>query len=88
MESVSHAFRVVENHSSDREVNDDLQKAFLFYAIVNYQFKTRESKNERRWWSKQFKPLSPIRMDWKRAFLYNLYEPCGHLEKSFPESIM
>ena len=41
-------------------------------SVVNYQFKTREPKNERRWWSKQFKPLSPIRMDWKGAFLYNL----------------
>ena len=27
------------------EVNGDLHKAFLFYAIVNHQFKTRELKS-------------------------------------------
>ena len=26
----------------------------------------------RSWWIKQFKPLSPVRMDWECAFVYNL----------------
>ena len=51
---------------------------FVFYARINYQFKTSELKIvEKSWWSKQFKFLSPVSLDWECTFMYEFvtYSP-------------
>ena len=59
------------NHSSEK-----LKVVYIkrfFNAIINYQSKTSELKDvEKLWWSKQFKPYIPVRMNWECAFLYDV----------------
>ena len=61
------------NHSSEKLKVIYIKRFFLFCAIINYQYKTSELKDaEKLWWSKQFKPFSPVRMNWECAFLYDV----------------
>ena len=42
-----------------REVKGDLQEAFLFYLIINYQFKTSELKNVEKLVEQTIQALKP-----------------------------
>ena len=54
------------NHSSEN-LKVIYAKCSMFYAIVNYQFKTSELKNDG-----EANSSSLIRIDWECAFLHNL----------------
>ena len=43
----------------------------MFYAIINYQFKTSELKNVEKLVKQTVQALEP-EIDWKCAFLHNL----------------
>ena len=61
------------NHSSEN-LKVIYTKCSMFYAIVSYQFKTSELKNDG-----EANSSSLIRIDWECAFLHNLwnYIPSG-----------
>ena len=44
----------------------------MFYAIINYQFKTSELKNVEMLVKQTIQALKVLMIDWECAFLYNL----------------
>ena len=45
----------------------------MFYAIINYQFKTSELKNVEMLVKQTIQALKVLMIDWECAFLYNLW---------------
>ena len=59
-----------------REVKGGLHKCFFvcFMQYLTINLRQVNWKMQRSWWSKQFKPYSPVRMGWECAFLYSLWK--------------
>ena len=63
-----------EYKSGQRIVKVIYIRCSLFYAIINYQFKTSELKNGETLVKQTAQPLKFVRIDWECAFLYNLWD--------------
>ena len=63
-----------EYKSGQRIVKVIYIKCSLFYAIINYQFKTSELKNGETLVKQTVQALKFVRIDWECAFLYNLWD--------------
>ena len=59
------------NHSSEN-LNVIYIEFSMFYAIINYQFKTSELKTVENLVKQTVKALKPFGIDWECAVLYNL----------------
>ena len=59
------------NHSSEN-LKVIYLNCSMFYAIINYQFKTSELKNVEMLVKQTIQALKVLMIDWECAFLYNL----------------
>ena len=59
------------NHSSEN-LKVIYLNCSMFYAIINYQFKTSELKNVEMLVKQTIQALKVLIIDWECAFLYNL----------------